>query len=228
MSKKWTRVAGIVLSGSILVSGLSLSGCKKSSSKKKNRDQSETLDELEGKTFESEESEETEASTTRVPSSFSTRPKAPSAGSTSDPSDSSSSSAPSAPMTPKDEALARAYQLGIPESDLREKYDLFLKYCDIVDKNAALFEFRGYVYHLFPIVADNLKCENEEYFFNQLANLNFVIEPIDGNAAASYAPWANQVTVGTHYSSSSTVDQDAGRRSFVPFLPAGDPGIRPS
>lgn len=209
MSKKWTRFAGIVLSGSILVSGLGLSACKKSSSKKKNPDESETHEEIEEKES-TEESEESESSTTRVPSSFSTLPKAPSANSTSDPSDPSSPSTPSAPMTPKDEALARAYQLGIPESDLREKYELFLKYCDVIDKNAALFEFRGYVYHLFPIVADNLKSENEEYFFKQLANLNFVIKPIDGNAAASYAPWANQVTVGTHYSSSSTVDQDAG------------------
>ena len=210
MSQKWTRLAGIVLGGSILVSGLGLSGCKKSSSKKKNRDNSDPLEEIDERDLSSEEKEESESSTTRVPSSYSTRPKAPSANSTTDPSDPSSSTTPSAPMTPKDEAISRAHQLGIPESDLREKYDLFLKYCDIVDKNASLFEFRAYIYHLFPIVADNLKSENEEYFFENLSTLNFVEKYIDGNAAASFAPWANQVTVGIHSLGKSGVSQDAG------------------
>ena len=89
---------------------------------------------------------------------------------------------PSATPTPdpKDEALEIAFQVGLTEEELRGKYDLFIRYAAAVSSNQ---NFKGrweYIYHLFPIVADHLKSENEEYFFGKLKELTIIKNHTDG------------------------------------------------
>ena len=76
-----------------------------------------------------------------------------------------------------DEAKPRAQEIaktvGLSEEDLRGKYSLFLRYADAVAGNPDLLDFDGYMYKLFPIVADHLKSENESYFLRKVNNLAF-------------------------------------------------------
>ncbi len=69
------------------------------------------------------------------------------------------------------EAKARATELGLDPSALHGKYDLFLKYSDCIVNNPKLGDFRGYALHLFPMVADHLSSENEEFFLSKLKDL---------------------------------------------------------
>ncbi|MCR5803226.1 MAG: hypothetical protein K6G47_03100 [Clostridia bacterium] len=91
-----------------------------------------------------------------------------------------------------DEILARATELGLTEEDLRGKYDLFLKFDDVVTKNPELGDFRGFVYVLFPLIADHLEAENEEYFFDKLQRLTIKEE----TGSTQYVPETNTLIVG--------------------------------
>ena len=92
------------------------------------------------------------------------------------------------------EAKALAMSLGLPEEDLRGRYDLFLKYADIVTNNPKLFEYRGFVIDLFPMVADHLDAEDEEYFLSKLKDLLFESVALAGPAGEFFA-WDDKIRI---------------------------------
>ena len=100
------------------------------------------------------------------------------------PSDTTTLEKSTEPQDPTErEAKARAAELGLDPSALHGKYDLFLKYSDCVINNPKLGEFRGYALHLFPMVADHLSPENEEYFLSKLKDLKmdtFILDSLQG------------------------------------------------
>ena len=99
------------------------------------------------------------------------------------------------PRNYKEEALEIAAKVGLTEDDLRGEYEYFIQFAESVDGNPSLYEYEGYVYQLFPMIADNVDEENKEYFLDQLKNL--VIEEGDpGNASAYYAIANNYVLIG--------------------------------
>ncbi len=71
----------------------------------------------------------------------------------------------------RDQATTLAKELGVPEDDLHGEYELFLEYADAVLSNPYCQEYRGYVIRMFPVVADQLKEENKETFFQELRRL---------------------------------------------------------
>lgn len=92
------------------------------------------------------------------------------------------------------EAKTLAMSLGLSEKDLRGKYDLFLKYADIVSNNPKLIEYRGFVINLFPMVADHLDAENEEYFFKKLQDLSFESVALAGPCGQFFA-WEDMIRI---------------------------------
>ncbi len=81
---------------------------------------------------------------------------------------------------PKDDAMEIADKAGLTEEDLRGEYALFIRFADAVSSNQ---DFKGkseYIYHLFPIVADHLKSENEEFFFTKIRELTIIEKHTDG------------------------------------------------
>ena len=66
---------------------------------------------------------------------------------------------------PKDDAVKLASEVGLEEKDLKGKYDLFIRYAEAVRSNPEFNGRREFIYHLFPVIADHLKSENEEFFF---------------------------------------------------------------
>ena len=95
---------------------------------------------------------------------------------------------------PKPQALEAAGKLGIDEEQLRGRYDLFLKFVDVVDANQGLDGFEGYVYRLFPLVAEHLDTGNEDYFLNKLLNLSISIVDTDA-FAGGFMPWSNSIEI---------------------------------
>ena len=96
----------------------------------------------------------------------------------------------------KTEALELAEKVGLTEEDLRGEYEYFIEFAECVDGNPALYDYEGYVYQLFPMVADQIEDEDKEYFLSQLSNL--VIEEGDPGETASayYAIANNYVLIG--------------------------------
>ena len=81
---------------------------------------------------------------------------------------------------PKIEALKLASQAGLTEKDLKGQYALFERYYEIVSTNDNLNGYREFIYHLFPVIADHLKSENEEYFFDKVRSLKIIENHTDG------------------------------------------------
>ena len=106
------------------------------------------------------------------------------------------------------EAKALAMSLGLPEEDLRGRYDLFLKYADIVTNNPKLFEYRGFVIDLFPMVADHLDAEDEEYFLSKLKDLLFESVALAGPAGEFFC-WEDKIRIfgdGILYETEATAE----------------------
>lgn len=89
---------------------------------------------------------------------------------------------PSATPTPdpKDDAVKLASEVGLEEKDLKGKYDLFIRYAEAVGANPEFEGRREFIYHLFPVIADHLKSENEEFFFNKVKELRITEKHTDG------------------------------------------------
>ena len=89
---------------------------------------------------------------------------------------------PSATPTPdpKDDAVKLASEVGLEEKDLKGKYDLFIRYAEAVRSNPEFNGRREFIYHLFPVIADHLKSENEEFFFNKVKELRITEKHTDG------------------------------------------------
>ena len=85
----------------------------------------------------------------------------------------------------REKALETASYVGVDEEDLREKYELFLKFAHCVEINPDLGYYKSYVYQLFPIVADHLESEDEESFLEKLRTL-VIDDGLSGPGASAY------------------------------------------
>ncbi|MBQ1739123.1 MAG: hypothetical protein II108_02670 [Clostridiales bacterium] len=81
---------------------------------------------------------------------------------------------------PKDDAVKLAAEFGLTEEDLRGKYDLFIRYAEVVGSNPEFKGRREFIYHLFPVIAEHLKSENEEFFFGKVKDLKITQKHTDG------------------------------------------------
>jgi len=95
----------------------------------------------------------------------------------------------------KNTAIAKAEETGMKETDLRGQYDLFLRYCEKVDQNPSLNEFRGFVYTIFPVVADHLKPENEELFLEKIRTLKIEFAATGFSNDGTYSDWDNTIEI---------------------------------
>jgi hypothetical protein len=96
------------------------------------------------------------------------------------PTEASPTPTPSPTPDPKKEAMKLAEYVGLAEEDLRGKYELFERYSVAVSDNPNLEGYKAYVFHLFPVVADYLKPENEKFFFERVKTLKIVENHTDG------------------------------------------------
>lgn len=100
-------------------------------------------------------------------------------GGTSSDTEESATTSETEPVDPiKEEALALASELGMKEEELRGKYELFLKYADCVVNDPKAGIYRPYVLHQFPIIADHLSPENEEYLLEKVSDLRIVAQSL--------------------------------------------------
>ena len=81
---------------------------------------------------------------------------------------------------PKDDAVKLASEVGLTEEELRGKYDLFIRYAEVVGSNPEFKGRREFIYHLFPVIAEHLKSENEEFFFGKVKELKITQKHTDG------------------------------------------------
>ena len=142
------RVRSAFLAGAVVVSILAGTGCKKNSDAKGTTAAPSESSEPIVTSLESE-SRETQESSSEKPETADTAP------------DGSSGE-----KEFKQEALKLAQELGVKEDELHGQYGLFLKYVDCIDQNTELGTLKDYVLHLFPVVADHLKPEDESYFYS--------------------------------------------------------------
>ena len=103
----------------------------------------------------------------------------------------------------RDLALEIAGKVGLSEEDLHGQYALFLRYAGSVSSNAELHEFNCYLYRIFPIIADHIKPENEDYFLKKVRELEFhIIETED--FWGGFSPWSNTIEIGINQFKDST------------------------
>ena len=97
--------------------------------------------------------------------------------------------------TTKEMAVLIAQRVGIKEEDLKGKYELFLEYAKIVADNPELNDYRGHVYKIFPVVAEQINDENKDYFFDGVRSLVIKEYPSD-SSSAYYDQGINTIIVG--------------------------------
>ncbi len=103
------------------------------------------------------------------------------------------------------EALEKAAEHNIPEESLRGRYDLFLRFCRCIESNGRLGEFVDYVYLLFPMIADQIKPENEEYFLAKISSLRIAGQIIATNHAGEYHQSDNTAFINSVYLDSDDI-----------------------
>ena len=69
------------------------------------------------------------------------------------------------------EAVKLAGKVGLTKDDLRGKYSLFLRYYRAVATNIGVRDYYSYMFSYFPLVADQIKPENEDYFLGKVSSL---------------------------------------------------------
>lgn len=111
----------------------------------------------------------------------------------SSPADDLQSDDPSA--SSEESALEIAEGVGLTQEDLRGEYDLFLEYSYNIERNPDLIGFKGYVYNLFPMVADHLESEDEEYFMEKVSTLRIYYDIIESGTDAYFSPADNSITI---------------------------------
>lgn len=99
-------------------------------------------------------------------------------------------------VTPEQQAMEIADRVGLTAEDLRGEFELFLEYSDCIDNNPNLGEFRGYMYNLFPMVADQLEDENKDFFLQRLREFTIRYGTPDDGAAAYFSYEPNEVVIG--------------------------------
>ena len=153
------RLESLFLAVLICFGSLALSGCQ------------QTPEESEGSAVDQYETEATSADNTEASETPATLPSPTEAPS---PSPTSAPSPTPAVLTDSEaeaEALKMAEKAGLSREDLRGKYALFQKYYYVVSTNARVEEYRNFLYKFFPLIADHIKTENEEYFLNKVSAL---------------------------------------------------------
>lgn len=95
----------------------------------------------------------------------------------------------------KPRALEIAAKVGLSEEDLRGEYELFVNYATAVVSNPGLHEYKGYMYSIFPLVADHLESENEEYFLEKVSTLYFENVKTE-DLWGGFSPDANGIIIG--------------------------------
>ncbi len=150
---RFKNVSCALMAGALTISAFAAAGCRK---------------------VEETSKESTTVSTvaTTVADSSETDPGIRTDSSSEDPSDSSAEDSSREPQDPVEkQAKSLAAELNVDESELHGKYELFIKYADCVVNNPKLGEWRAYALHMFPVVADHLAPENEEYFLGKVKDL---------------------------------------------------------
>ena len=191
---RFRRSRCTILAGVLVISILTGAGCSRSETTKKERrnsdknkteetdiDPEETSDKAEElPDGESEETEDTEDPT----------------GDHKDPTDAASDpTEEKSGNSEKEEALALAESLNIKEEDLRGEYALFLKYAEHVQKNGNLNGYENYILRLFPVVADHLRPENEDFFFDRVDSLRFEVGKTATPSGGEYYSYDNKVII---------------------------------
>ncbi|MBO4475045.1 MAG: hypothetical protein J5750_09080 [Clostridiales bacterium] len=114
---------------------------------------------------------------------------------------------------PDHAAMAEAMELAakhcIPEEDLRGRYDLFVRFCRNTENNGRLGEFADYVYLLFPLIADHIEPESEDYFLAKVASLKIQSRQLKRTHAGEYDQSDNTVTINTLYLESDDLSYQA-------------------
>ena len=77
------------------------------------------------------------------------------------------------------EAIKIAERVGLTKEDLRGKYSLFLRYYKAVVTNRGVKDYYAYLLRYFPLVADQIKPENEGYFLGKVNMLEMSIIETD-------------------------------------------------
>ena len=95
---------------------------------------------------------------------------------------------------PKNEAMKIAEYVGLKEEDLRGKYELFERFSIAISENPKLEGYKAYLYHIFPMVADYLKPENEEFFFGRIKTL-VIVENHTDNVDGQYIREDNKIEI---------------------------------
>lgn len=171
------RVRSAFVAGVLVVSILAGTGCQKSTdSKETTKSRSESSEQVDTP-LESGSSEKQESSSDKPEST--------------DPTSNESSD----DEEFKQEALKLAQELGVKEDELHGQYELFIKYIDCIDQNTEIGTLKDYVLHLFPVVADHLKPEDESYFFQNLSELRAEIGETQTPSAAEFYPGSNLVLI---------------------------------
>lgn len=98
-------------------------------------------------------------------------------------------------VSSEEAALEIAERVGLTEEDLRGEYDLFLEYAGNIESNPDLLGFKGYIYHLFPMVADHLESEDEVYFMEKVSTLRISYDIIEAGTGAFFSPADNSITI---------------------------------
>ncbi len=179
------KVRSAFLAGALVVSILAGTGCQKSAeSKETSASPSESSDPVVA-SLESESRETPESESRKTPESESGNTE------TTDPATDDSSGGEEF----KQEALKLAQELGVKEDELHGQYGLFIKYIDCIDMNTELGTLKDYVLHLFPVVADHLKPEDESYFFQNLSLLRAEIGETGSPSAAEFYSGDNLVLI---------------------------------
>lgn len=82
------------------------------------------------------------------------------------------------------EALRLAVEHGLSADDLRGEYGLFIRFSEAVEGNAALGIYAGFVYRIFPVIADNAGLVDEERLFWCLGRLSIGVGDLSAEGKA--------------------------------------------
>ena len=77
------------------------------------------------------------------------------------------------------EAIKIAERVGLTKEDLRGKYSLFLRYYKAVVTNSGVKDYYANMFKFFPLIADHVKPENEEFFLGKVNTLEMSIVETD-------------------------------------------------
>ena len=178
MRRDFQRLTALILSGTLLIGCITITGCSDFQPRK--------IEQTESSSLGPPHSATTEATTTEEPAAT-----------------------PTPDPDPDHAAMAQALEMAaahnIPESSIRGKYDLFVRFCTKVECNGRLGEFEDYVYLLFPMIADHIKPENEDYFLAKLGSLKILSRQLQVNHAGEYDQSGNRAFINSLYLESDDI-----------------------